>query len=297
VALDPFRLPDEHRYYVAERDGRVVAFLSAVPLYARRGWLVEDLLRGATAPNGTAEQLLVAFARDAGDAAVITLGLAPLTAGGGLPAWQRAARALARPLYDFGGIRAFKERLHPTSWEPVWIAFPEGGRAAVHVGDALAAFAGGSPARFALRTVLLRPAGSPWLISLLLAAWTAMLGTVAAAGRPELLGLDRVQLGLWALFDALFALLLFRFALRPRPRRLALAAGMALADGALYVHHLAAASSSGIAWLSPLRAAAAAGPVVAAGALGWAALLAAGLRPGALSRRSRTRRPPPGRCG
>ncbi len=296
VALDPFRRPGEHRYYVAERDGEPVAFLSAVPLYARRGWLVEDLLRSAAAPNGTTEQLLVAFAREAGDSAVFTLGLAPLSSGGHLPAWQRAARALARPFYDFAGIRAFKERLHPTRWEPVWLAFPGDGPAALHVGDALAAFAGGSPARIALRTFLRRPAGPPWLISVMLVGWTAALGALAAAGRPEPLGLDRAQLGLWALFDALLAALLFGAARRPRPGRLALAAGLALADGVLYLHHLAGAAPPD-ARLTPLRAIAAASPLAAAAALAWAALLAARLRPAGVSRRSRRRRPPPGRCG
>ena len=58
VALEPFHLPEEHRYVVAERAGVIVAFVSAVPVYARGGWLVEDVVRSSSAPNGTTEALL-----------------------------------------------------------------------------------------------------------------------------------------------------------------------------------------------------------------------------------------------
>ncbi len=46
---------DERRCFVAEREGRVVGFLSAAPVYARGGWLIQDLLRASGAPNGTNE--------------------------------------------------------------------------------------------------------------------------------------------------------------------------------------------------------------------------------------------------
>ncbi|HEX3771339.1 MAG TPA: phosphatidylglycerol lysyltransferase domain-containing protein, partial [Polyangiaceae bacterium] len=78
VALEPFVCPEEHRYFVAERDGDIVAFLSAVPIYAKQGWLVEDLLRVRGAPNGTVEALIDALMREVADSAVVTLGLAPL---------------------------------------------------------------------------------------------------------------------------------------------------------------------------------------------------------------------------
>lgn len=272
VSLEPFLLPDEQRYYVAERDGRAVAFLSAVPLYARRGWLVEDVLRGPMAPSGTTEMLIVTLAREARAAAAITLGLAPLS--GRMPAWQRGARRLTRPLYDFVGVRAFKERLHPTAWEPVRVAFPEGEHAVVHLLDALGAFARGSLPGFALRTLARRPGALPWLISLLLGAWTVLLCALVAAGRPGALALDRVTLGAWAAFDAFLAALLFRLARRPRPLPLALVTALSAADSALYLAHLHLASQPAAGSLAWLRWAAAAGPIGAAVALGWATHLA-----------------------
>src|SRR6185437_12738652 len=57
VDVQPFDFASERRYFVAERDGAVVGFLAAVPIYARRGWLLEDFLRDPHAPNGTAELL------------------------------------------------------------------------------------------------------------------------------------------------------------------------------------------------------------------------------------------------
>jgi len=276
VSQDPFMLPDHHRYYVAERGGGVVAFLSAVPVYARHGWLVEDVLRSRDAPNGTAEQLLVALAREAPSEAVFTLGLAPLS--GQAPWWLIGARILAQPLYDFDGIRAFRERLHPTSWEPVWLEFLEGESAAVHLRDALVAFAGGSLLGFALRTLLHRPGGLPWLLALVLGAWTVVLAALVAVGRPATLGLDRIDLGGWVIFDALFALLLFRLARRPRALHLALASGIALADAAAYTAHLGASAHAIATWFAGLRGVALVGPVVAAVLLGWAALLSAAPR-------------------
>src|SRR5262249_6434098 len=54
---------EERRCFVAEQRGRVVGFLAAVPVYARGGWLFEDLLRDPAAPNGTVELLVDAAMR------------------------------------------------------------------------------------------------------------------------------------------------------------------------------------------------------------------------------------------
>ena len=57
----------------------LVALLAAVPIYARQGWLVEDLLRDVGAPNGTAEALVDKAMRRFAEAGsrYATLGLAP----------------------------------------------------------------------------------------------------------------------------------------------------------------------------------------------------------------------------
>ena len=55
VHLDPYNLPEERRFFIAEHDGHVVGILIAVPIYARDGWFFEDVLRDPKAPNGTVE--------------------------------------------------------------------------------------------------------------------------------------------------------------------------------------------------------------------------------------------------
>ncbi|MGZ3445955.1 MAG: phosphatidylglycerol lysyltransferase domain-containing protein, partial [Myxococcaceae bacterium] len=58
VQVDPLTLLEEHRVHVAERSGRVVGFLSASPIFARPGWLLQTLIRAPDAPNGTTEHLV-----------------------------------------------------------------------------------------------------------------------------------------------------------------------------------------------------------------------------------------------
>ena len=117
--------------FVAEQQGRVVGFLVASPVPARRGWLVEQIVRGSGAPNGTAELLLdAAFtAMISAGSAYVTLGLAPLSdrADDGPvvdPWWLRWmlrwVRAHGRRFYNFDGLDRFKAKFDPEWWEPVF---------------------------------------------------------------------------------------------------------------------------------------------------------------------------------
>src|SRR5262249_32756665 len=63
VHVDPFRFPEERRVFVAERNGVLVAAAGVIPVPARSGWFLEDLLRAPEAPNGTAELLVDAVMR------------------------------------------------------------------------------------------------------------------------------------------------------------------------------------------------------------------------------------------
>jgi hypothetical protein len=281
VAIEPFCFQEEHRYFVAEHAGRVVQVLSAVPLYARRGWLVEDLLRDEAAPNGTTELLIDALMTDVeGEAEVVTLGLAPLS--GPVPGWLELCRALSRPLYDFAGLRAFKQRLHPSRWEPVWLAYPAGGGGAVGrawralraVIESLRAFAGGSLFGFGWRSLLLHPGGPPWVLALPLIPWTALLLVMALTGGTELLAFSRPALAGWALLDALMAVLLFRAARRPVLPLLLLVAAVAAADAAASVRHLGLVGTGQTLTQGVLRAMATLAPVLGTAALAWAAWIA-----------------------
>jgi phosphatidylglycerol lysyltransferase len=128
VALDPFLHSEYKKYFAARVNGRLVGFLAASPIPARRGWYLEDVLREPDAPQGTATILVVeALAKlKAEGAALATLGTAPLTTDGpnDLPTGHRvvshALKVAARRLggfYNFEGLRRFKGKFVPSWWE------------------------------------------------------------------------------------------------------------------------------------------------------------------------------------
>lgn len=150
----------ERRYVVAEQGDRLVGACLVVPVYARGGWFLENVLRAPGAPNGTSELLVDTAMRAAaeGGSSYATLGLAPLA--GDVPPWLRLARAAGRFLYDFEGLASFKAKLCPQRWDDVFVAHPRGTLSAVAIFDALTAFAGGSLVRFAAqsaRRLLVKP--------------------------------------------------------------------------------------------------------------------------------------------
>jgi phosphatidylglycerol lysyltransferase len=175
VELEPFVERASRRLYVAERDGSVVAMLSLAPVSARNGWLFEHLLRDPAAPNGSAE-LLVDFAmRELSAERVMwaTLGLAPLS--GPVSGWLRLARALTRPLFNFAGLSAFKRKLRPDSWEPIYLAYPRERSSVTAMMDGLRAFAGGSMIAFGMRTIARGPEPLLRALQLSLIPWTVAL--------------------------------------------------------------------------------------------------------------------------
>jgi phosphatidylglycerol lysyltransferase len=115
--------------FVAERDGASVGFLVLSPVPARNGWLVEQIIRGDAAPNGTGTLLLDAAMRFAAGqgSAYLTLGLSPLStrapASRPNPLWLRVllgwVRAHGRRFYDFRGLEAFKAKYLPDRWDPI----------------------------------------------------------------------------------------------------------------------------------------------------------------------------------
>lgn len=247
VDLQPFTLPAERRYYVAERGDRAVGFLAAVPVYGRRGWFFEDVIRVPDAPNGTAEALVhaaLADARAAGDA-YVTLGMAPLAGIAGGPGPHRLLRTVLRAchrwlgsLYGFEGVRAFKARFRPDRWTPQYVVAvppPAGLRAFQAV---LTAFAGGGLLAFGADTVrrlLERVPAGVWAgglraLAWLLVPWTLLLARIDGARWFGDVAIQRA----WVAFDATLAvalLLLARLVAQRRPAAKAL--GMLLAGATL----------------------------------------------------------------
>lgn len=153
AAIHPFASFEFRRTYVAKHVERVIGLASVVPVYARNGWFIEHLLRCPDAPNGTAELLFDAVMRDAaaGDQHFVTLGLCPLF--GPVNNWFKVARRLGELLYSFHGLHAFKSKLCPQVWSPVYLSFPRQQNAAWALYDSLVAFAQGGLLEFAMRAL------------------------------------------------------------------------------------------------------------------------------------------------
>jgi phosphatidylglycerol lysyltransferase len=166
---------EDRRLFVAERDDAVVGFLIASPIPARRGWLVEQIIRGQGAPNGTAELLLDAAMRALaeGGAKYVTLGLSPLSRHSRfdshrMPSWLRLVlrwvRAHGRRFYNFEGLDQFKSKFAPDAWEEV-VALSDSRHFSPRALWAVAAaFAQGSPLMLVVRATA-RAAGQEigWL--------------------------------------------------------------------------------------------------------------------------------------
>ncbi len=221
---------EERRFFVAERAGEMVAFLAVVPIYAREGWFLEDLVRDPTAPNGTPELLVDAAMRAAAaeGRAHVTLGLAPLS--GAVNRWLRFARRAGAGLYDFAGVRAFKEKLRPRDWEPVYLTFPVDGNAAIATWDALAAFARGGLLAFGLESLSRGPAIVMRLLAALLVPWTVALALVPAREFPS----PCVRWA-WVAFDVALVAALFALTRRWRRPLATIVLGALLADVAVTV--------------------------------------------------------------
>jgi phosphatidylglycerol lysyltransferase len=210
--VEPLALLPDRRLIIAEREGALVGLLAIAPVCGRRGWLLQNLLRDPAAPNGTPEALIDSAMRMAAGEGLtfVTLGLAPLA--GEVRAPLRIARTVGAPLYNFDGLRAFKAKLQPERWDPIYLSFPDDTAPARAVLDVLAAFAHGGLLRFGLRTLLRGPAIVVTLLALLLIPWTALLAAVDARHwfpHPAIKWA-------WVAFDALLAIGLF--ALRARWR-------------------------------------------------------------------------------
>ncbi len=163
--VEPETLSDlrDRRVFVAERDGRgAVGFTILSPVPARDGWLVEQIVRGRGAPNGTAELLIDAAMRAVAESGstYATLGLSPLSeraavAAVSQPLWLRltlqSVRLHGTRFYNFIGLDAFKAKFNPEIWEPIY-AIGEGPAFKPRDLYAIAgAFSGGAPVRLIAR--------------------------------------------------------------------------------------------------------------------------------------------------
>jgi phosphatidylglycerol lysyltransferase len=148
----------DRRVFVAEREGCVVGFVVLSPVAKRNGWLFEQFVHRPGSPNGTVELMIDAAMRALAESNCdyATLGLSPLssraeTAPFQNPFWLRVLlawmRVHGRRFYNFDGLDAFKAKLRPEHWEPVF-AISNEPRLSIKTLYAIAsAFSGNAPVR------------------------------------------------------------------------------------------------------------------------------------------------------
>ena len=122
---------DHRRIFVAEHEAEVLGFVTLSPVSRRKGWLFEQFPHRPGAPNGTVELMIDAAMRSiaADNCEYATLGLSPLSKRAAIerfdnPMWLNVALAWLRKhgqrFYNFDGLDAFKAKLQPARWEPVF---------------------------------------------------------------------------------------------------------------------------------------------------------------------------------
>jgi phosphatidylglycerol lysyltransferase len=124
-----------------------------------------------------------------------------------------AARALGTPLYDFAGLEAFKSKLRPERWDPIYLAYPPTMSPLRAVYESLRAFAPRGFVRFAWDALL---RGSPIVLhglSLALLPWMVLL---AAARSPTWFPSPMAKWA-WVVFDLFLFVALRAAARRIRP--------------------------------------------------------------------------------
>jgi lysylphosphatidylglycerol synthetase-like protein (DUF2156 family) len=129
------------RMVVASLKQRVLGYVIAAATPVGKVVLIENLVRHPGAPNGLAEALIAEVAKwaHAIHCDTMNLGLTPLfnypdkhdyqEIHG--PLWYRGLvmvlRQLGSPFYHFKGLSAFKKRLKPYAWEPLFALLPRDG--------------------------------------------------------------------------------------------------------------------------------------------------------------------------
>ena len=137
--VDPWYRQADKRYFKIDHQGRTLAFLAAIPVWAGDGWYLIDLIRRADSPAGSTELLLLQSMnglREAG-AKFCTMGVAPLSGienAGKYPASDFGANRRTygllhwmyekgNALYNFKPLHQYKLKFDPTSTPPMYLLY------------------------------------------------------------------------------------------------------------------------------------------------------------------------------
>lgn len=131
VEPDTLSRLQNRRIFVAELSGKTKGFIVLSPVAKRNGWLFEQFPHVPGAPNGTVELMIDTAMRALAfdGCGYATLGISPLSKRAEIapfdnPLWLRILLAWLRKhgqrFYNFDGLDAFKAKLRPETWEPVF---------------------------------------------------------------------------------------------------------------------------------------------------------------------------------
>jgi phosphatidylglycerol lysyltransferase len=152
---------ENRRIFVAELRDVVVGFIVLSPIRSRNGWLFEQFPHRPGAPNGTVELTIDAAMRTlaADGCSYAPLGLSPLSKRAAVddietPWWLRFVlswmRTHGKRFYNFDGLDAFKAKLRPSAWEPVFAVSNEPRVTPGTLYAIACAFSGNAPLRLVL---------------------------------------------------------------------------------------------------------------------------------------------------
>ncbi len=125
--------PGDRLYFVAERKGEVVAFVTYAPIYKRKGFYLDLMRRCDNAPTGTMDLLLTTSFRLLQEmgSQIVTMGMAPLVNEhySDVPQNIYLAKLLqwlyqyGEKFYPFSSLYKFKAKFHPHWWESKYLAY------------------------------------------------------------------------------------------------------------------------------------------------------------------------------
>ncbi len=124
----------DRRIFVAEYQGKILAWLNLCPIPQRKGWLTEQFPRLPDAPNGTVDFLLHTAAQQLAREGhqFLTMGLVPISKAALLhpkPIWLqwvfRWVKAHGNRFYNFDGLENYKSKFRPHSWELLYAVAPQ----------------------------------------------------------------------------------------------------------------------------------------------------------------------------
>lgn len=158
IETDTLGRLENRRVFVAEWRGNAAGFIVLSPVTTRKGWLFEQFPHKPGTPNGIVELMIDTamrtLARDGFEYA--TLGLSPLSTRADVPkfdnpAWLRLflfwLSKHGQRFYNFDGLDAFKSKLRPESWEPVFAVSNESRVSFGTLYAIASAFSGNEPIR------------------------------------------------------------------------------------------------------------------------------------------------------